>query len=257
MAETHATDGLPALEPGALPAPVGLETVGVGARVFLALFGLIAVSITSSLPGLCVHIAVMLLAAMLLGRLRPVLASWKSVAWVSFSLLIVYAWAYPGSTEYVWIFGVQSFLAGLFIAVRLLGYVTIMYGLLILTGPLAIVEWAGDVNEDLGIMVSLTLSVVPVMKREMDSTMAAQQARGLDTGGDVFAKLRAYLAVIIPVVVKSLVRAYGMASLLHVRGYGSGRRLPRRRSVTAPVIATFALGVIWILVAAVSRGAWL
>jgi energy-coupling factor transporter transmembrane protein EcfT len=106
---------------------------------------------------------------------------------------------------------VQSFFAGLLIAVRLLAFVTVMYGLLIATGQLAIVEWAGDVNEDLGIMVSLTLSVVPVMKQQMDVTMAAQLARGFNVNGNLAVKFRAYLAVLIPVVVKSLVRACGMA----------------------------------------------
>ena len=60
------------------------------------------------------------------------------------------------------------------------------------------------------------------------------------------AKLRAYIAVIIPVVVKSLVRAYGMAALLHVRGYGSGRRIKRLRAVTAPIVATYVVGVVWV-----------
>ena len=244
----QATGGLPALEPGALPAPVGLWMLPVGPRMFLAGCGLVAVALTPSIVGLCVQLALMLVAAALLGRLVPILASWRSVAWVSLSLLVVYSWAYPGSTDYVWIFGVQSFFAGLLIVVRLVGFVTVMYGLLILTGPLAIVEWAGDVNEDLGIMVSLTLSVVPVMKRQMDVTLQAQLARGLNTDGNLAAKLRAYLAVLIPVVVKSLVRAYGMAALLHVRGYASGRRVSRARILNTAVVVTYSTGILWIAV---------
>jgi len=221
--------------------------------MFLAACGLIAVALTGTLVGLTIQIAAMLVVAAACRRLLPVMSSWKSVAWVSASLVIVYAWAFPGSTDYVWIFGVQSFFAGLLIAVRLVGFVTVMYGLLILTGPLAIVEWAGDVNEDLGIMVSLTLSVVPVMKRQMDATLAAQSARGLNVDGSIAAKLRAYLAVIIPVVVKSLVRAYSMAALLHVRGYGSGRRIKRRREVTSALIASYTLGLVWIAATLVLR----
>jgi energy-coupling factor transporter transmembrane protein EcfT len=122
------------------------------------------------------------------------------------------------------------------------------------TGPLAIVAWAGDVNEDVGIMVSLTLSVVPVMKQQMDATMEAQLARGLNVNGNIFIKLRAYVVVLIPVVVKSLVRAYGMAALLHVRGYGSGRRVvPPARRATAPVVAAYAIGVAWIAATVVAR----
>lgn len=229
---------------------MGLSVVPVGPRMFLAGCGLIAVGLTQTLGGLTVQLAVMLAVAAALGRLPAILRSWRSVAWVSLSLLIVYAWAYPGSTDHVWIFGVQSFLAGLRIVVRLLCFVTLAYGVLISSGPLAMIEWAGDVNEDLGIMVSLTLSVVPVMKRQMDVTLQAQRARGLDTSGSLAAKLRAYLAVLIPVVVKSLVRAYSMAALLHVRGYASGRRVRRARVMNAAVISTYALGVLWVVVTA-------
>lgn len=242
----NATAGLPAFEPGALPVPVGLAVVPVGPRMFLAACGIAAIALTGTLAGQVVQIAAMLAVVAALGRLVPVLKSWRTVAWVSFSLLLVYSWAYPGSTDYVWIFGVQSFFAALLIVVRLLGFVTVMYSLLILTGPLAIIEWAGDVNEDLGIMVSLTLSVLPVMKRQMDATMEAQLARGLNVNGNVAVKLRAYMAVLIPVVVKSLVRAYDMAALLHVRGYASGRRVKRERILTFGVIATYAAGIAWV-----------
>jgi len=238
-------DGLSAFESGALPA-IGLATVPVGPRVFVALCGIVAVALTNSLSGLGVQVALMLAVAVAFGRLLPVLRSWRTVAWVSLSLLVVYAWAYPGSTTYVWIFGVESFFVALAIAVRLLGFVTVMFGLLILTGALAIVEWAGDVNEDLGIVVSLTLSVIPVMKRQLDATMEAQLARGLNVNGNLVVKLRAYIAVLVPVVVKSLVRAFGMASLLHVRGYGSGRRIKRAREATVPVVATYLVGVAWV-----------
>jgi len=246
----RAQEGLPALEPGALPAPVGLSVVPVGPRLFLASCGLIAIALTPTIAGLCVQLGLMLTAAAALGRLLPVLTSWRSVAWVSLSLIIVYSWAYPGSTDYVGFIGVQSFFAAMLIVARLLCFVTVMYGLLILSGPLAIVEWAGDVNEDLGIMVSLTLSVVPVMKRQMDVTLQAQRARGLDTSGNFAAKMRAYLAVLIPVVVKSLVRAHGMAALLHVRGYASGRRKSRGVVVNTAVVSVYALGVLWVAVTA-------
>ena len=214
--------------------------------MFLAACGLLAIAATGGLAGLAVQIVLMLAAAAVLRRAGAVVRSWRSIAWVSASLLVVYAWAYPGSTHFVWIFGVESFYAGLLIAVRLVAFVTVMYGALITTGPLAIVDWAGDVNEDLGIMVSLTLSVVPVMKQQLDATMEAQLARGLNVNGNIAVKLRAYIAVLIPVVVKSLVRAYGMAALLHVRGYGSGRRVKRTRSATPAVIAAYAIGLAWL-----------
>ncbi|MDP3631245.1 MAG: hypothetical protein Q8S43_09905, partial [Actinomycetota bacterium] len=64
-------------------------------------------------------------------------------------------------------------------------------------------------------------------------------------------KFRAYLAVLIPVVVKSLVRAYGMAALLHVRGYGSGRRVRTPQQLTATIVACYAAGALWVAAALV------
>jgi energy-coupling factor transporter transmembrane protein EcfT len=214
--------------------------------MFAALCALSAIVLVPNSAGLTLQIAVYLLGAALLGVLAPVLRSWRTVAWVIASLLIVYAWAYPGSTDFVWIFGVQGFLVALQIALRLLAIVTVLYTLLLATGPLAIIQWAGDVNEDLGIMLSLTLSVLPVMKQQMDTTLEVQQARGMNTSGNLIAKLRSYLAVLIPVVVKSLVRAYGMAALLHTRGYASGRRLKVARVVSAAVIATYSASALWV-----------
>jgi energy-coupling factor transporter transmembrane protein EcfT len=85
-------------------------------------------------------------------------------------------------------------------------------------------------------------------------TMQAQVARGLDTTGGLVAKIKAYLAVLIPVVVKSLVRAHGMAALLHVRGYGSGRRVKRPRRLTAPAVLSYAFGLMLLVASIISRG---
>lgn len=243
--------GLPAFEPGAFPSPVGLLAVPVGPRAFLAASGVLALALTPSISGLVVQIVLLVAFGTSIGLLVPLLKSWRSVVRVSVSLLLIYSWAYPGSTEYVWIFGVESFFAALFIVMRLLGFVTVLYLLMLSTGPLAIVRWAGDVNEDLGIMVSLTLSVLPVMKQQMETTIEAQQARGLEMGGNLLRKFRAYLAVLIPVVVKSLVRAYGMAALLHVRGYGSGRRVRTPQRLTATIVTCYAAGALWVAAALV------
>jgi len=250
---TDTAGGLPAFEPGAFPHPVGLLALPVGPRMFLTCCGVLAVALSASISVLVVQLAALLMVAIALRILTPLLKTWRTVGWVSASIVVIYAWAYPGSTDYVWVFGVQGFLSGLLIVVRLLGFVTVLYLMLLSTGPLAIVRWVGDVNDDLGIMVSLTLSVVPVMKQQMETTIQAQQARGLEMGGNLVRKLRAYLAVMIPVVVKSLVRAYGMAALLHVRGYGSGRRDKPVFRVTAAVVTCYALGVLWVAASTVAR----
>ena len=250
---TELSGGLSAFEPGALPSPVGLAALGVGPRVALTVGAVISASLLPSTALLAVQVALSMVLAVSLGLGVNLLRAWRGVALVSASLLVIYSWAYPGSTDFVWIFGVQGFETGLFIVVRLLAFVSALYLLLLATGPLALVRWAGDVSESVGIMLSLTLSIVPVMSEQMRVTLAAQQARGLNVRGNVVAKMRAYLAVLIPVVVKSLVRAYDMAALLHVRGFGSGRRIRPPRTLGRAAVTAYVIAATLVVVAAVLR----
>ena len=237
---------LPLLQEGASSHSVGLSVVPVGPRVFLALAVVLAAALSPTTLSLAVQVAVVVALAASMKLAAPLIHSWKGIALVSASLLIIYSWAYPGSTDFVWVFGVQGFETALFIVMRLLLFVSALYLLLLSVGPLALVRWAGDVNESFGVMLSLTLGIVPAMLQQLSATMQAQQARGLDIEGSLLAKLRAYVAVMIPVVVKSLVRAYDMAALMHVRGFDSGRRVKVSASRTVPVIAVYVAGIVWV-----------
>lgn len=241
------------LDEGSLPRPIGLHVLPVGPRFFLLFAVIVATMISDSIIILAAQTFVLVFLALVLRRLKPLVASWKFVAWVSLSLLIVYAWAFPGSTTYFWIFGIEGFFQGLFIATRLLLFVSTFYLFLITTGPLAIVRFTGDLNENLGIMLSLTLGIVPVMQQQMNITLQAQQARGMKVEGNLLIKLKSYVAVMIPVVVKSLVRAYQMAILLQVRGFGSGRRIKIKQRINAPIIAAYLAGVAWVVMVILAR----
>lgn len=242
----HQGGAFDVLDEGSLPRPIGLRILPVGPRFFLLFAVIVATVITDSTIILAAQTLILVIFSLVLGRLKPLIASWKFVAWVSLSLLIVYAWAFPGSTTYVWIFGIEGFFQGLFIATRLLLFVSAFYLFLITTGPLAIVRFTGDLNENLGIMLSLTLGIVPVMQQQMNTTLQAQQARGMKIEGNLIIKLKSYIAVMIPVVVKSLVRAYQMAILLQVRGIGSGRRVKIKNRLNVPILAAYFTGVVWV-----------
>lgn len=246
--------GISALEPGSLPHPVGLVRLGVGPRVFLTFCAVVAGALTRTTAGLAVELAAVLLVAVALGLGWELVKTWRTIAMVSASLLLVYAWAYPGSTTFVWVFGVEGFLAALYIVVRLVLFVSALYLLLLTTGPLALVRWAGDIDESLGVMLSLTLGVIPAMSQQVRTTLAAQEARGMQVSGSWAIRFKAYVSVLIPVVVKSLVRAYDMAALLHVRGFGSGKRLRRGGAGDPRAVATaYSIGAVWVLSALVFR----
>jgi len=68
-------------------------------------------------------------------------------------------------------------------------------------------------------ILALVLSTLPVMHQQMEITLKVQTARGLRRGLP-WQRLYAYLVILIPIIVKSLVRGQVLAQLLHVRGYG-------------------------------------
>lgn len=102
---------------------------------------------------------VLLLLAAALRRLRAVLAYWRPVLVIALSLPLVYAWARPGASRW-WIFGADGLEQGGVIAIRLLGFVTAFALLLATTPTRTLVQAAGRLNRDLGVMLALTLRCV-------------------------------------------------------------------------------------------------
>lgn len=242
----------PAEAPGISRRPSS-HAVPVAPRVALAACAVGSVAVSDDLRVSAALLVSILVFALAIGRLPALFTGWKTVAPVVLSLLVVYAWAYPGTSSGLLDFGVEGFVAGLAIALKLLGFVGVLQLLVTATGERALVRWAGDLNEDLGVILSLSLSIIPVMRRTMATTLEAQQARGMQTQGSLLGRLRSFLAVIVPVVVKSFVRAYGLATLLYVRGHGTGRRARGRQPLTAASLLTWALGPVFLSISIASR----
>lgn len=125
----------------------------------------------------------------------------------------------PASTIYWGWLGWEGFLYGSTVAIRLLGIVLLAQIFLMSTTTRDIILLFSSWNKDLGVIMLMVLGILPVLHQELTTTFQAQQTRGLHWKG-LISKIRAYLAMIIPVIVKSLYRAQGMASLLYLRNYG-------------------------------------
>jgi energy-coupling factor transport system permease protein len=115
--------------------------------------------------------------------------------------------------------GWEGFIYGSIVALRLTGIVALAQLFLMTTLPQEIFRLFSSWHRDLGLIMLLLLDLLPVLLEEMEITAQAQQTRGL-SWNNLVSKIRAYLAMIIPVVIKSLNRAHGMAYLLYLRGYG-------------------------------------
>lgn len=71
-----------------------------------------------------------------------------------------------------------------------------------------------------GYLVLASLNVVPQMQRRMAIIQEAQSARGVETGGGVLARLKAYIPLLGPVVMSSLTDAQERGMTLETRGFG-------------------------------------
>ena len=161
---------------------------------------------------------------LLLLRLRPFLL---------FSLFIIlfHSLLNPANETFWGWLGWEGFIYGSIVALRLTGIVALAQLFLMTTPPQEIFLYFSSWHRDLGLIMLLLLGLLPVLREEMEITAQAQQTRGL-CWNNLASKIRAYLAMIIPVIVKALNRAHGMAYLLYLRGYGENVQKQQSRGET-------------------------
>ena len=152
-------------------------------------------------------------------------------AFVFFGLFIMafHSVLNPANETMFYIFGLEGALYGSIVAMRLTGIVALAQIALITTPPRKIFLLFSSYHKDLGLIMLLLIGFIPVLQEELNNTSHAQQTRGL-VWKNTIDKIRAYLAMIIPVIIKALFKAQGMASLLHLRGYDmQDRNLARKQ----------------------------
>ena len=71
-----------------------------------------------------------------------------------------------------------------------------------------------------GYLVLASLNVVPQMQRRMSVIREAQEARGVETGGGITARIKAYIPLLGPVIMSSLTDAQDRGMTLETRGFG-------------------------------------
>ena len=135
------------------------------------------------------------------------------------SMILIHGWANPANVHWIGWFGVEGLVYGTATALRLLCFLTVANIFLLATPTPELVRWTRERNRDLGLMVSMAFTVTPILSEQMTVTLEAQQVRGMPIGPGLATKVRAYMQVLIPVVVKALTRAEQMSLLLLTRGY--------------------------------------
>jgi energy-coupling factor transport system permease protein len=73
----------------------------------------------------------------------------------------------------------------------------------------------------IGYVLSSVLQIIPQMVSTMDTITDAQRSRGMETEGKLFVRMKAFLPLIGPVVMNSLISTRERAMALEVRGFNS------------------------------------
>ena len=109
---------------------------------------------------------------------------------------------------------------------------------------------------ELAMMMTIALRFIPTLLEETDKIMKAQTARGADfESGGLLRRAKALLPILVPLFLSALQRAYDLALAMEARCYhgGEGRTRLRELSYTRLDRVAFAIGVIFLLAALVSR----
>jgi len=75
-----------------------------------------------------------------------------------------------------------------------------------------------------GYVVSSVFQIIPEMTGTMNTIMDAQRSRGMETEGNLMTRAKAFLPLISPVVMSSLINTRERAIALEVRGFGVKRK---------------------------------
>ncbi len=88
------------------------------------------------------------------------------------------------------------------------------------TGKLVAGLTGTGLNPKIGYLVLASLNVVPQMQRRMGVIQEAQNARGVELGGGIVSRMKAYVPLLGPVVMSSLTDAQERGMTLETRGFG-------------------------------------
>lgn len=194
-----------------------------GAKLAAIGLSLLAVIIMSSLWQLSVSVLVLLFIARLASVFIPTMKRVLPFLYLVLMMLLIHGLVNPQNQTYIGYFGLEGLLYGGRVGLRLIAILLLANLLLLTTSTYELIRHMGRLHPDLGIMLGLLLSILPVMRSQMQTTLDVQSARGLKQHGRLGGRLYAYLVVIVPVIIQSVNRSRYMAQLLYLRGYNSER----------------------------------
>jgi len=184
--------------------------------------------IVPSLPwvlGLAAILLALLAWARVLARFVPIAVG--ILLPITLLLLIVQGFANPANRTVLIALGpfslyVEGMRVGLLAAARIFDLVSATFLFSFTTRPADFAEslMQHGLSPRFGYIIQSALQIIPQSLEQADRIREAQQARGLETTGPLLRRARAYIPLLLPLVLSSLVATQERAMALEVRGFG-------------------------------------
>lgn len=178
-------------------------------------------------------VAGVIVPAMVAGALRPVLRATLILSLpIAISVVIINLLFFPGARDVLFQVGPvtatrEGLVAALEVVLRIIaisGGITLFY-LTTMPGDLTIDLERRGVSPRIAFVANASVQTVPAMLERAAAITAAQRARGLDTEGSVWARLRGILPIAGPVVLGSIGEVEERTMALEARAFSRpGRR---------------------------------
>jgi energy-coupling factor transport system permease protein len=160
------------------------------------------------------------------GILRPLWSAlWKIVLPFAISMLVIQGLFWTGGTPIVSLGPLSLKMEGLVFATRITGRLLAIMGSFLLvslgTAPddlMISLEQRGVPNSITYIILS-TIQLVPGLQVRSEKIRDAQRARGLETEGNIFQRMRSMLPLVEPLVLGSIIDVDERAIALEARGF--------------------------------------
>lgn len=195
-----------------------LNHLNTGAKCINILIVIASLLFISDWSQLLANLAFILILSTLAGVGKPMLQKIKPFILICLIMIFIHSMFNPQNKTFIYYVGIEGFTYGIITTLRLLCIIVAANLLLLTTETARLVKWIENTNPALGTVLGLVLSVLPYMQNQMTITLEVQSARGL-RHESYLDRFRAYIAVIVPVIVKSIIRAQFMAQLLYLRGH--------------------------------------
>ncbi|MEJ5257459.1 MAG: energy-coupling factor transporter transmembrane component T [Fervidobacterium sp.] len=212
-------------------------------KLWYAFSSVIIAFLFSSLWIGAVLLSISLLLSLVAKVFRHMLKLIGAVLIVSLTMLFIQGMYYQGNETLVfslWKFHFykEGLIHALLLILRVFNMI-VSFGILILTtkpSDLVTDLVQNGLSPRFGYVLSSVLQVIPQMISTSYTIIDAQKSRGLDTEGSVLKKLRAFFALIGPLVLSSLVEARERAVAIELRGFS----IEGTRTFVNPVVESHA-----------------